>query len=148
MTPFDLYFLFPSAMTNLSTLPLSTKIDLLIFLNPWLPCTQRPPGERSDVGLLVDEYRAAGEGSIHFDLLLVAHGDQHVVLQFVEHLRGETRLLLEISDTYSVQMMIIQLCPLKFNRTSAFSQMSLEETGCKAIICLGIKNLPFYIKDY
>lgn len=43
---------------------------------------------QSDVGLLVDEYRAACEGSIHFDLLNVGHGDQHVVLQLLEHLRG------------------------------------------------------------
>lgn len=63
----------------------------------WLPCTERLPWwVCSDVGLLVDEYRAACEGSIHFDLLHVGHRDQHVVLQLLEHLPGtQTKLSLE-----------------------------------------------------
>lgn len=42
---------------------------------------------RSDVGPLINEHAAAGEGSVHFGLLPVCYRDQHVVLKFLKNLQ-------------------------------------------------------------
>lgn len=95
------YFLRSTAIPNLPIPPLSTKIVLLnlrilgdqtqyrlsLVTMHW----ETPWWAHSDVGLPVDEYRAACEGSIHFDLFLVGHRNQHVVLQLLEHLQDTDR---------------------------------------------------------
>lgn len=52
---------------------------------------RRIPGIRgvhaSDVGPLINEHAAAGEGSVHFGLLPVCYRDQHVVLKFLKNLQ-------------------------------------------------------------
>lgn len=51
------------------------------------PFGDASPRARSDVGLLINEHAAAGEGSVHFALLRVWYWNQHVVLQFLKHLQ-------------------------------------------------------------
>ena len=46
-------------------------------------------GVSSDVLLLVDQHRAAGQSSVHLDLLRVGHRYERVVLQLLKHLQGQ-----------------------------------------------------------
>lgn len=53
---------------------------------------------RSDVGPLIDEHAAAGEGSVHFGLLAVRYRDQHVVLKFLKNLREKELRQLQVGS--------------------------------------------------
>lgn len=109
----------------LDYIPIKSKIRLILALLAI-----------SVVGLFVEEYGAACEGSIHFDLLHVAHRDQHVVLQLLEHLWDtQTRLSLEKLTSGLLRFFCVVFIDGYYKMMSAeiqqsitvFSQMSLEK---------------------